>query len=69
MSLQNAIDDYVAVFGEIGHILSTLQDWADCLGYITPDEVDFAKVGSAQKVLNDLEEISRFLQLDDAEED
>lgn len=60
---------YMAQMSRCLELLNALQDWAGSMGDVIPDEVTWANVGDASKVVCDLEGVVEFLGLNVGEEE
>lgn len=61
---ENAINEYVSLIWKICDTAAGICEWSENHGDISPDEVNYSHVATAQKVLNDLREICRFANIE-----
>lgn len=64
MNNKEAIANYIAFMTSINTTARRIAEWAENHDDVSSDEINWGHVGSAKKILDDLQEICRFANIE-----
>ena len=67
MSNQQALEAYMAKMEQAKALIAALAEWADDMGNVSPDDVDWSHVGDVTEVVSYLTEAAQFIGVVPAE--